>query len=245
MFHSFVRAIFYNSAAVHSDLSRDLPAKWLELNSLRRFLRDHRINVVIDVGANEGQFVSKLRRLSFRGRIVSFEPDPRTYTIMREHHGKDSSWRGYPIALGEADTEGVLHQAKESVLSSFLTPVRRESISSDVRVPVRRLDDVFDEVIVGLPEPRVLLKTDTQGFDLQVLRGATQSLNRIGGILAEISVLPIYENIPRIDQALSAYRQAGFDLLDLSVVNRTPDGRILEFDGLFVRRVAKSEAVSW
>ncbi len=245
MFRLFFRAIFYISAAARSNLSRDLPAKWLELNSLRRFLRDHRINVVIDVGANEGQFVSKLRRLGFRGRIVSFEPDPRSFTRLCERHQKDPLWCGYPMALGEADTEGVFHQAKDSVMSSFLTPVRRENITSDVRVPIRRLDSVFNEAIGGVAEPRILLKTDTQGFDLQVLGGANESLNRIDGILAEISVLPIYENLPRMDQALSAYRQAGFDLLDLSVVNRTSDGRILEFDGLFARRMAKSEAVSW
>jgi len=245
MLRTFLRAIFYTSAAARSNLSRDLPAKWLELNSLRRFLREHRINVILDVGANEGQYVSKLRRLGFRGRVVSFEPDPRSFARLRERHRKDPMWRGYPIALGEADAEKIFHQAKESVLSSFLTPVRRNSIASDARVPVRRLDDVFEEAIGGVPEPRVLLKTDTQGFDLHVLRGASESLNRIDGILAEISVLPIYEDLPRIDQSLSAYREAGFDLLDLSVVNRTSDGRILEFDGLFARRLAKSEAVAW
>lgn len=202
----------------------------------RGILANQRINVVIDVGANEGQFVTKLRRLGYRGRVVSFEPDPRPFTLLRQRHGEDPSWRGYPIGLGEAEAEATFHQAHNSLLSSFLTPIRRENTASDVRVNVRRLDQVFDELVAGVEDPRVLLKTDTQGFDLRVLRGAAKSLEGIQGILAEISVLPIYDNSARIDEALCAYREAGFDLVDLSVVNRTPDARILEFDGLFVRR---------
>jgi hypothetical protein len=103
---------------------------------------------------------------------------------------------------------------------------------------VKRLDAVLDEALAeaGVASPRILLKTDTQGYDLHVLRGASGCMGRIAGILAELSVLPIYEGSPSLTQSLDAYREAGFDLADLSVVNKTPDGRLLEMDGLFVRR---------
>jgi hypothetical protein len=92
------------------------------------------------------------------------------------------------------------------------------------------------ELLEGIVTPRVFLKTDTQGFDLQVLRGASECLDRIIGIIAELSVIPIYKESPPFEEAIRCYRDAGFDLVDLSVVNRTIDGRVLEYDGLFIRR---------
>ena len=92
------------------------------------------------------------------------------------------------------------------------------------------------EILESIPTPRVLLKTDTQGFDLHVLRGASGCIDLLTGVLAELSVIPIYEQSPPFHEAIRAYRDAGFDIVDLFLVNRTADGRILELDGLFVRR---------
>lgn len=237
MLRSFLASLFYRATAIGpTSFGRDLPAKWLGLRHVGEFLRSREINVVIDVGANEGQFVTKLRRLGYGGLIVSFEPDPRPFALLQERFRRDPLWLGYQVGLGEVEAEATFHQAVNSVLSSFLTPIRPENTESNVRVTVHRLDRIFDKLIVGVKQPRVLLKTDTQGFDLQVLSGAQQVLPRLEGILVELSVLPIYDQSPPIDEALRAYRDAGFDLIDLSVVNRTPDGRILEFDGLYVRR---------
>src|SRR5947209_5385885 len=105
MLRSLLVAALYRGTSFPADFTRSLSAKWLELTSLRRFLISHRINVVLDVGANEGQFAAKLRRLGFGGRIVSFEPDPRVYPGLVERHRHDPAWRSYPIALGDADTE--------------------------------------------------------------------------------------------------------------------------------------------
>jgi hypothetical protein len=57
----------------------------------------------------------------------------------------------------------------------------------------------------------------------------------VHGILCEISVVPIYEASPSVEESLAAYRAAGFALMDLTLINRTPDGRVLEYDGLFRR----------
>jgi FkbM family methyltransferase len=238
MFRSFLRSIFYRSTAVSADPLASLAAKWQELRSLRHFLRRHRINVVLDVGANEGQFAAKLRRLDFRGKIFSFEPDPTVYNQLAKRCEKDPQWHSFPIALGDADTNATFNLAPRSTLNSFLSPVFPSNVSGQIDVPVRRLDGMFHEVVKECPQPRVLLKTDTQGFDLRVLDGATGCLNKITGILAELSVVPIYQQSPPLHEAVQAYKVAGFHMVDLSLVNRTVDGRILELDGLFIRAAA-------
>jgi len=236
MARTLVARALYRSTALPLEFPRTLSAKWLELTGLRRFLQEHRVTVVLDVGANEGQFAAKVRRLGFAGRIVSFEPDPRVYALLVERHRHDPNWRSYPIALGDTDTEATLHLATNSVLSSFLTSLRTSNVVDHVRVPLRRLDGMLAHILEGIPSPRILLKTDAQGFDLQVLRGASGCLSQLVGVLAELSVLPIYEQSPPLHEAIRLYQDAGFDLVDLSLVTRTIDGRLLELDGLFVRR---------
>jgi len=234
MLRSLLVTTFYQLTRLRHDCPDDLAAKWLALTSLRRFLVDHRVNLVFDVGANEGHFVTKLRRLGFHGPIVSFEPDPRTYAHLVAHHGSDPHWRGYPVALGDTDTEATLNLAANPLLSSFLTPVDHTNVADHVQVPVRRLDGLVSEIVAGMHEPRVLLKTDTQGFDLHVLRGASGCRDYLVVVFAELSVVPIYRDATPLDEALAVYRCAGFDLVDFSIVTRTVDGRILELDGLFV-----------
>jgi len=226
---------FYRTVAAPFPFLRAFSEKWIELTSLKRFLTDWRINVVIDVGANEGQFAYKLRRLGYSGRIVSFEPDPRVYAGLQRRHGSDAAWRGYQMALGDAASELTMNLASNPLLNSFLVSRSPVAIGHEIRVPVRRLDDLWSELVDGTKEPRVLLKTDTQGYDLRVLRGATGCIEHIDGIFAELSVIPIYHASPSLEQALTTYREAGFDLLDVTVENRTLDGRILELNGLFVR----------
>jgi len=59
--------------------SPDTLAKAVTLLRMRDSLLRNRINLVLDVGGNVGRFVQKVRRLGYKGLVVSFEPDPRAF----------------------------------------------------------------------------------------------------------------------------------------------------------------------
>lgn len=228
---------FYRATATRAILPCTVSEKWLELTRLRRFLADQRINVVLDVGANVGQFAAKMRRMGYRGAIISFEPEPGSFRELAANRIGDTAWRGYPWALGDSDGTLRFHIAEFSDLNSALRPIAGGyQVTGTTDVPVHRWDSICDDVLATVSEPRILLKTDTQGFDLHVLRGANGAMEQIYGILAELPVRPRYEGAPTFAEALAAYDEAGFDVLDLAVVGREPDGRVIEYDGLFVTR---------
>ena len=102
-------------------------------------------------------------------------------------------------------------------------------------VVVKRLDDVLPPLAEKFGISRVFLKMDTQGYDLEVFKGAFGCLGMIQGIQSELSVKPLYKNMPHYLEALSAYESAGFDLYNLSVVNRFAGGGLLELN-CFMRR---------
>jgi FkbM family methyltransferase len=237
MVSQFVKAVALKAIALGMKLPEPQIDRVIELLHLRRLLSFLRINCVLDVGANHGQFAKELRAIGYSGRIVSFEPLQREFDRMSEHFSHDANWRGYRLALGSDEALMDIHVDRLTVLSSFLNSIAKHDQQRTERVSVKRLDTMFSSVVQGIESPRVFLKMDTQGYDLEVFNGAAGCIAEICGIQSELSVQPLYEGMPHYLEALETYERAGFDLHNLSVVNRESDGGLVELN-CFMRRKA-------
>ena len=103
-------------------------------------------------------------------------------------------------------------------------------------ITVRRLDGLLDEAVSGLPDPRVLLKLDTQGFDLAAFRGLGDRAEDVMALQSEVSCVPIYDGMPTMLEQLDVYQRAGFALSGMFPVSRDQKTlRAIEFDALMVR----------
>ena len=208
---------------------------------LRRLFAVLAVDCVLDVGANTGQFVDRLRRdLGYRGPIASFEPAPASYEQLARRFATDVRWRGFCCALGrEPGTAELNLFTPDSSLNSLLGP---SAFGSDrfaalrlqprkEQVEVRRLDDVFDEAVRPLVHPVTFLKLDTQGFDLEVLHGASGVLDRVAALVTELPVVPIYEGMPSLVDGLGHLQDLGFEITGMFPVTRDRDGLgAVEFD---------------
>jgi FkbM family methyltransferase len=200
------------------------------------------VNCVLDVGANRGQYARRLRRAGYTGRIVSFEPVPEEFARLSAAAAGDPAWLVRPVALGSQDGSLEMY-VTPGTLSSPLPatdfggrrfPSLRETERHEV--PVRRLEDLLDEVLDGLPGPRPFLKMDTQGYDVEVFRGLGKRAREFVGLQSEVALMRLYEGMPRMAEALAVYEEAGFEVSGMYPVNREENsGRVLEFDCLMVR----------
>ncbi len=205
-------------------------------------LRKYRVNVVIDVGANRGQYARRLRRSGYKGLIASFEPVPDVFKRLRDAASGDPLWTVYPYALGRADTTTTM-QVVPGTLSSVLAPsqfgaARYEQLRTPIahEVQVRRLDGLLDELTAGVAAPRLYLKLDTQGYDVEVFQGVGDRVGEFVGMQSELALMQIYEGMPRLPEALSLYEDSGFEVTALYPVSRESDtARVLEFDCVMVR----------
>jgi FkbM family methyltransferase len=213
-------------------LPNKLVQKYLEWRYLRDTLKYLGINCVLDVGANQGQFAKSLRKLGFRGYILSFEPVKEDFSLLSKAFEHDKFWRGFNTALGNENSIKPFNIATESTaMSSFLTPKEKDWEIKVDQVEIKKLDTLFT-----IPNPRVFLKMDTQGYDLEVVKGSKGCINRILGLLSELSVQPTYENMPSYLEALKFYEQIGFKLIHLSGDDRNPKtGEIIEYDCVMAR----------
>jgi FkbM family methyltransferase len=203
------------------------------------------VNCVLDVGANHGQYARSLRGWGYRGDIVSFEPVPDVFESLRNAMAGDTSWRGYPWALGDADGEAEIHVADGDAQASSFLSFKEDGttrwgdahrVVRSVRVPVRRLDTILGEATNHIASPRIYLKLDTQGFDLRVVTGAGARLRDVPALQTELAVHQFYEGMTSIGDALNRYRDLGYATTAMYPVSREFDDlRVIEFDWVMVR----------
>lgn len=212
-----------------------------DVHSLKEHLlyvfADRKIECVIDVGAHRGDYGSFLRAAGYRGAIVSFEPVERSYRELARNSAGDPAWSIERLALGSRDETREINVVSSTDLSSFCTFTRfgkdafaaQSKIEQRERVEVRRLDSVLSQVVAA-DVGRIFLKIDTQGWDLEVLEGATGCLDRIVALQLEASARPIYEGMPTYLETLGYAASLGFELTDAVPVVRDRRNRVIEFD---------------
>jgi FkbM family methyltransferase len=208
----------------------------------------YRIDCVFDVGGNEGEYGTLLRdRVGYGGPIVSVEPVGSHAEALRAAAAGDRNWMVRQVALGAQPGRLAMNVTRHGVFSSFLTPDTSRVEQYATENEVVRTEEVevttFDALLAsvrdeGLAARSVYLKLDTQGYDLEVLKGAGRSLSAVRGLQTEMSVQPIYHGMPDYRTALDRVEALGFVLSGMFPVNLDPRMRLIEFDCVLVRRDA-------
>ncbi len=98
---------------------------------LRKGIETFNIDLVLDIGANTGQFVSELRLIGYKHRVVSFEPLSDAYKELTQQAKGDSQWLVHPrSAIGDFDGEIEINIAGNSVSSSVLPMLDSHSLAA-------------------------------------------------------------------------------------------------------------------
>jgi FkbM family methyltransferase len=192
---------------------------------------------ILDVGGNRGQFSLICRLVKPAIPIVAFEPIPTEAEIFRKVlSGKNVQL--HQTALGENAGEAEIHLSR-SADSSSLLPIgemqrklfRDTDEVGTLKVPVKRLDDFKSE---WEKHSRILLKIDVQGFELSVLKGATETLSNCAYVYVECSETELYVGQALYRDVAGFLEQRGFKLQSRD--NETMvDGKLIQADYLFIR----------
>jgi FkbM family methyltransferase len=209
---------------------------------LVRACEEFRIDTILDVGANRGQFGLQMRRAGYTGRIVSFEPLADAHARLSQTASRDGDWTVHArCAIGDFDGRAALNVAGNSVSSSILpmTAAHSQAEPSSAYIATEdvamcRLDSVAGEYLAG--GARTLLKIDTQGSEWQVLDGAQAVLPRITGILVEVSLLELYTGERLWKELSERIEAAGFIMWTLAPqFNDAHNGRTRQCDIAYFR----------
>jgi FkbM family methyltransferase len=201
-------------------------------------LARHGVDLVLDGGANTGQWAQLVRGGGYDGAIVSFEPLAEAYAALARASARDPRWDARRLALDDRDGEAAINVAGNSWSSSLLdmaeAHVRAAPESAYVgteQVPVARLDGLT------LPEARsIALKLDLQGAELRALAGAEGMLDRVKLVEAELSLRELYVGAPTWDDVAGWLVPRGYRLVGVAptLVDDT-SAELLQVNGIFLR----------
>lgn len=209
-----------------------------------KLLKSHNIDLVLDVGANTGQFGKWLIDFGYCGKILSFEPMQKEYDILVKNSKKNKNWLvAEKCALSNVNGEQEFNISENSVSSSFLPLtdyVKQVSPSTKYvakeKVKTLRLEN-YDLNNTIRDARSVFLKLDVQGFEDPVLDGAAGILNNIKGMLIEFSLMPLYEGQKSMIDLLKKIDSLGYEShYFIPHVTSDKTGRLLQVDGVFFKK---------
>lgn len=180
---------------------------------MTRFVPDGSQRTIFDVGANRGQFLNQLRLHYSQAAIHSFEPSPATFQALSAKTAGMANVSTWNLALGARAGKSTLLENVSSDMSSMLElgSQGHGRVEKHTEIDIQTVDDFCQKHSISRVD---ILKSDTQGYDLEVFKGAERMMreNRIGLVYSEITFDEIYKNLPPIDEILRFLRERDFVL---------------------------------
>lgn len=180
----------------------------LDLNQL---IEKYNLNIkgVVQIGAHYGQEATLYRNIGV-GNILMFEPVPETFAILKQNVGKDVRLENCALGSYNGNVEMFIETANQGQSSSILEPslhliqYPHIQFNNKIIVPIRMLD----EFIIEAPLFN-MLNIDTQGTELEVLKGAKEFLHYVDYIICEVNRDEVYKDcaqVEEIDEFLAGYK---------------------------------------
>jgi len=183
-------------------------------SDMKEFLRNRKLPLILDVGGHIGDSVDLFKQAFPCGVIHSFEPSLRSFRKLKANTAGKRDVFVWNHAIGATPGKKTLLENESTGMSSFLElgEFGWGKIESQAVVDVMTLDAF---VAVNQIERVDILKSDTQGYELEVLKGAEQMLRakRVGLIYLELIFSPMYKGLPRVDQLFQHLTERGFELV--------------------------------
>lgn len=201
----------------------------------------YNIDVVLDIGANVGQYAKRIRNMGYREKIISFEPLSSAYKELKKSADSDSHWETFNFALGDINNNVEINISDNSKSSSILDILPNHIKSSPKakyigkeQIEIKTLDSIFDAICSK--GDNIYLKIDTQGFEKKVIDGAMRSLAYIDTIQLEMSMIPLYKDELLFTQMYELLYQKKYRLVSIDMGFTDQETlQLLQVDGTFHR----------
>lgn len=197
---------------------------------------NRRLNTVVDIGANRGQFALAARSIS-GANVVSFEPLPGVAAIYQKVFADDKQVRLFVAAIGDKKERKLIHLSARDDSSSLLEIGESQSEYfpgtqeiGTLEVEVGALSDYIDKLEIVRPS---MLKLDVQGFEMQALSGCASLIQNFDYIYCECSFIELYKSQMLAGEVIGYLNTLGFLLTGVYNPSYSADGDCIQADFLF------------
>jgi FkbM family methyltransferase len=194
--------------------------------------------VVIDGGANVGDWTRMARSIFPKAEFHLIEPQPTCHPLLRDLVARAPGMNLHPVVVTRPGVDRVemIGGGEKGGGTGAWVAEAGENAAGRIECPATTLDSLFADRVTTAD--RALLKLDLEGHELTALDGATRLLQAVEVILTELQFYEIHGNgRPVFTEVVNYLRDRGFELYDFACLSQRPrDMRLRMGDVVFVRR---------
>ncbi len=204
------------------------------------WLRNMKLETILDIGANTGQFAKSMHELFPEATLYSFEPLKDCYEELLVQFKNVPQFQAFNVALGDETGVVEMHRSEYSPSSSLLSmndlhktsfPYTKKEILQ--KVDLVCLDDIASRLELRKP---MLVKLDVQGYEDKVISGGKSVIGQADIVITELSVEQLYDGQPLFDEIYKTMTSMGFQYRgNYDQLCSPDDGRVLQVDGIFTK----------
>ncbi len=178
---------------------------------------------VIHVGGHTGEEISLYKKINPKSVIQVFEPNPNTFTKLLQTAANYTDVNCYNVALGscQAVLPLFVENSNEGQSNSLLKPKLHVQqypsimFTETVNVQVTTLDSY------NFNNTHNFLNMDVQGYELEVLKGSTQTLQNVQCILSEVNRAELYQDCCFVDDLDNFLKEYNFERVETNWLGNT------------------------
>jgi FkbM family methyltransferase len=205
------------------------------------WLKNLNIGTIFDIGSNEGQFAGKVASICVNADIHCFEPLNEPFQKIKNDFKNKKNFNFYQFALGNENGKKEIFRNEFSPSSSLLPMKNIHSQAFkftknvfEEEIEIKKLDDIAKDIKIKSP---FFVKIDVQGYEMEVINGGIETINKADIVMLETSFVRLYEKAPLFDDIYSLLRKMDFEYIgSFEQLMRPQDGLILQQDSLFIKK---------
>ncbi len=208
-------------------------------NELLKLIKETNVDLILDIGANKGQFGKAMFNFGYSNRILSFEPLTKMYKVLVEESKKYSNWSVYEqCAIGDKETVTTIN-ISNLVGNSSVLPIKstkynvgnshyieKEDVKQITLATLNNNEDVTNA-------ENIFIKMDVQGFEHYILNTLKDVNYNIVGFYIEMSLVKLYDGQEDYLYICNLLKKLGYDLVYI-IPESIRNQRMIQCNGVFL-----------
>lgn len=205
---------------------------WWSVENLKKL--GFKPDVVIDVGAYKGDWTKNVKGIFDQSQFIMIEAQPERKTDLKKIESSSPNIFYEQTLAGPADDDEKVFTVMKTGSSVFEQTFEGKSSREKITLTSNTLDTILGRRnLTG----EYFLKLDVQGYELEVLKGAKNTLQNTPLILLESSLLNFNEGAPLVGEIFDQLSDMGYLLFDICEFHRkSEDGALSQVDLMFSKK---------
>ena len=235
-----LKTIFYKILSVYG---YRITRKFADYEYTRMVIyKSLKIDTILDIGANIGQYANIMRELGYDGHILSFEPMKKEYDLLLQNSENDKNWNVFNYGFGDKNEQLSINISQNSYSSSLLN-LTNSQLEGDWRsrnIGTEKVSIIdFNSYLENFDfTNKVALKLDVQGYEFKIIKTIEDKVHLFALIQLEVSLTELYKGETLYFQIDDFLRGKNFVLVSIEpgfYNNQT--GQMLQSDFIYIKKI--------